>query len=77
MEIKNKKAYFNYYVLKEIEAGIELVGTEIKSILKIVIFVLKIMKFFLLILILKNMNKEIILIMKQPEKGNYYFIKKK
>lgn len=32
MEIKNKKAYFNYYVEKQIEAGIELTGTEIKSI---------------------------------------------
>ena len=34
MEIKNKKAYFNYFVEKELEAGIELVGTEIKSIRK-------------------------------------------
>ncbi len=34
MEIKNKKAYFDYEILKEIEAGIELVGTEIKSVRK-------------------------------------------
>lgn len=34
MEIKNKKAYFDYYVEKEIEAGIVLTGTEIKSIRK-------------------------------------------
>jgi len=34
MEIKNRKAYFDYTILKEIEAGIELVGTEIKSIRK-------------------------------------------
>lgn len=34
MEIKNKKAYFDYFVLKEIEAGIVLTGTEIKSIRK-------------------------------------------
>ena len=34
MEIRNKKAYYNYFILKEIEAGIELVGTEIKSIRK-------------------------------------------
>lgn len=34
MEIKNKKAYFDYYIESEIEAGIELVGTEIKSIRK-------------------------------------------
>lgn len=32
MEIKNKKAYFDYTIEKEIEAGISLVGTEIKSI---------------------------------------------
>lgn len=32
MEIKNKKAYFDYFVLEEIECGIELCGTEIKSI---------------------------------------------
>lgn len=32
MEVKNKKAYFDYFVLEEIECGIELKGTEIKSI---------------------------------------------
>lgn len=32
MEIKNKKAFFDYYILEEIECGIELKGTEIKSI---------------------------------------------
>ena len=32
MEIKNKKAYFEYEILEEIEAGIVLKGTEIKSI---------------------------------------------
>lgn len=32
MEIKNKKAYFNYSIEKEYEAGIVLVGTEIKSV---------------------------------------------
>ncbi|MDD4187518.1 MAG: SsrA-binding protein SmpB [Bacilli bacterium] len=34
MEIKNKKAYFDYIVEKEIEAGLVLKGTEIKSIRK-------------------------------------------
>lgn len=34
MEIKNKKAYFDYTILKELEVGIELKGTEIKSIRK-------------------------------------------
>ena len=32
MEVKNKKAYFDYFIERELEAGIELVGTEIKSI---------------------------------------------
>ena len=32
MEIKNKKAYFDYEILEELEAGIVLKGTEIKSI---------------------------------------------
>ena len=34
MEIKNKKAYYDYFIEKEIEAGIVLSGTEIKSIRK-------------------------------------------
>lgn len=34
MEIKNKRAYFDYFVEKEIEAGLVLKGTEIKSIRK-------------------------------------------
>lgn len=34
IEIKNKKAYFDYTVLDSMEAGISLVGTEIKSIRK-------------------------------------------
>lgn len=33
-QIKNKKAYFNYFVEEEYEAGIALSGTEIKSIRK-------------------------------------------
>ena len=32
VEIKNKKAYFDYFVEEEIECGIVLKGTEIKSI---------------------------------------------
>ena len=32
MEILNREAKFNYFILEEIECGIELVGTEIKSI---------------------------------------------
>jgi SsrA-binding protein len=34
VEVTNKKAYFDYFVLKEIECGIVLTGTEIKSIRK-------------------------------------------
>ncbi len=34
MEINNKKAYFNYTVEDELEAGIVLQGTEIKSVRK-------------------------------------------
>jgi len=30
--VKNKKAYFNYEILEKYEAGISLVGTEVKSI---------------------------------------------
>ena len=32
VEFNNKKAYFDYFVLKEVECGIVLTGTEIKSI---------------------------------------------
>ena len=32
MEILNKEAKYNYFVIDEIECGIELVGTEIKAI---------------------------------------------
>lgn len=34
MEILNRKAKFNYFILDEMEVGIELKGTEIKSIRK-------------------------------------------
>lgn len=34
IEVKNKKAYFDYSILEELEAGIVLRGTEIKSIRK-------------------------------------------
>ncbi len=33
-EVKNKKAYFDYYIESELESGIALKGTEIKSIRK-------------------------------------------
>lgn len=34
MQIVNKKAYFNYFIDSELEAGIVLKGTEIKSVRK-------------------------------------------
>lgn len=34
IEIKNKKAYFDYFIENEIEVGIALKGTEIKSVRK-------------------------------------------
>ena len=34
MEISNRKAYFDYFVERELESGIVLTGTEIKSIRK-------------------------------------------
>ena len=34
MEVYNRKAKFNYFIESEIECGIELKGTEIKSIRK-------------------------------------------
>jgi len=34
MEIKNRKAYFDYFIEKEVECGIVLTGTEVKSIRK-------------------------------------------
>lgn len=34
MNIQNKKAYYDYFILKEFEAGIVLQGTEIKSLRK-------------------------------------------
>ena len=29
---KNKKAYFNYEIIEELECGLELQGTEVKSV---------------------------------------------
>ena len=34
VEVKNKKAYFDYFIEEEYECGIVLKGTEIKSIRK-------------------------------------------
>lgn len=34
IEIKNRKAYFDYFIESEVEAGIVLTGTEVKSIRK-------------------------------------------
>ena len=45
MEIVNRKAHHDYFVKSTYEAGIELMGTEIK--LMILMLELKIMKYFL------------------------------
>ena len=34
IEVKNKKAYFDYFIESELESGIVLKGTEIKSVRK-------------------------------------------
>ncbi len=34
VEVRNKKAYFDYIILEQLEAGIVLTGTEIKSVRK-------------------------------------------
>ncbi len=34
LEIKNKRAYFDYFIEEELEAGLVLTGTEIKSVRK-------------------------------------------
>lgn len=31
MKISNRKAYYDYYIIKEFDAGIQLVGSEVKS----------------------------------------------
>ena len=82
IEIKNKKAYFDYYILEEFEAGIVLSGTEIKSIrkgsvdLKDTFINIKNNEAYLLNILL-NMKREIFLIMMKEEPENYYYIKKK
>ena len=73
MEIKNKKANFDYFIEDTIECGIELKGTEIKSLrngsgdLRDTFAVIKNNEVFLI-----NMY-----IAKYEEGNRYYFIKEK
>ena len=79
----NKKAYHDYFILETFEAGIELKGTEIKSIrkgsanLKDCFVRIKDMKLLLRICILPLMKMEISLIMNLDVLENYCFIRKK
>lgn len=67
----NKKAYHDYFVLETYEAGIELFGTEIKSIetakliLKIAFVRLMTVKCLLSVCIFPLMSREIALIVTQ------------
>ena len=78
MEIINRKANHEYFIHDRYEAGIELMGTEIKSIKKGSVSLndcygrVKNGEIYLL-----NMSKVIYLIMMKEEIENYYFIKKK
>ena len=70
MEIKNRKARYNYFILKEIECGIVLTGTEIKSLRKGSADIKDCYA--------KIKNDEAFLInMMKEEQGNFYFIKLK
>ena len=67
MEILNRKARYNYFIDKEIECGISLAGTEVKSIRKGSV---DISDSFVLI---KNQEAEIINMYIAPyENGNRY-----
>ena len=78
MEILNRKASHNYFIKDKIEAGIELKGTEIKSIRK---GSANISESYARIknneVFLTNMKKAIYLTMMKDVKENYFFIKKK
>ena len=83
MEIKNKKAYFNYTISDEYEAGIALVGTEIKSIRKGSVNIsdsyirIKNNEAYIINMFIENMTVEVFLTTKQTEKENYYYTKGK
>ena len=78
INIKNKRARFEYQILDTFIAGIQLNGTEIKSIRlgKAIITdsfcTLKKMNFGFEACILLNMNSELIPIMNQKENVNFY-----
>ena len=69
MEIVNRQARFNYFINEEIECGISLTGTEVKSIRE---GSANINDSYA-----RVKNNEIYLIMKKPEKENFYYIKVK
>ena len=83
MEILNKKARFEYFILDEIEAGIALVGTEIKSVrkgsvdLKDSFVTIKNGEAILLNTYIAPYFEANRLIMMKEEVENYFFIKKR
>ena len=80
---KNKKAYFNYFIKREIEAGIALVGTEIKSVKKGSINItdsyirIKNGEAYIINMFIEKYDAASIFIMKRQEKENCSYIKKK
>ena len=78
MEILNREAKYRYFILDEIECGISLVGTEIKSIrdgkcnIKDSYAIIRNNEVMVL-----NIKKVISLIMILKEQENFYYIKVK
>ena len=68
----NKKAYYDYFIEDKYECGIELVGTEVKSLFNGTCSIKESM-----VRIINNMKMEIFLIMIQYAKEDFCYIKKK
>lgn len=83
MEILNRKARFNYFIIDEMEAGIELKGTEIKSIrngkcsIEDTYARIKNGEVYLINMYIAKYEEGNILIMMKEEKESYFFIKVK
>ena len=80
---KNKKAYFDFFIEEEVEAGICLLGSEVKSIregrinLKDSYIAQKGEEFLFLIVILVNIKAQIASIMNHEGLEKFSFIKDK
>ena len=77
----NKKAYFDYFIEEEYEAGLELKGTEVKSIkmtkVSIIESFIRIMNHLLWGCLLQITLLVILITLMKQELESYYFIKKK